>query len=756
MNPSLPLKVNGSASSGAEGSAGAGDGNVLVEGEVERVTYENAETGFRVLKVAVAGRKDLLTVVGRLPSLPPGARIRARGTMVVDERHGAQLKAVHATELAPSTLLGLEKYLGSGQVPGIGQTYAARIVATFGMETLRVLDENPERLAEVEGLGKKRVGTIAKAWREQRGLREVLVFLQGLGVPPGLATKIYRRYGAGSVERVSRAPYLLSLDVWGIGFRTADRIARQLGVGLDSPERMEAALFQAVHDITEAGHTYAQEDDLCARAATLLELPEGEDRGDELRRALGALASIGLVTLEELEGERIAFSAEMHAAEVRLATRVHQLLAHGVPGLRGVEASMSAFEENAKVQLAPEQRAAIAAAAETNLLVVTGGPGVGKTTIVRAMLATFARAWLTVRLAAPTGRAAKRLAEATGHEASTLHRLLEFEPKGGMFKRGARLPIDAGAIIVDEASMIDLPLADSLLQAVASGTRLVLVGDVDQLPSVGSGAVLRDVIASGVVRTVRLSRIFRQAHQSLIVENAHRIREGEPPVSAAVDAPGTDFFTIERKDPDQALRTIVELVTQRIPRRFGLDPRRDVQVLTPMHRGPNGSIALNAALQEALNPVGPSVTRGLRVLRLGDKVMQLKNDYDRNVWNGDIGFIARVDEDEERIAVRFEDGRDVDYDRGAIDKLALAYATTIHKSQGGEYPAVVVTLMTGHFLMLSRNLFYTAVTRGKRLVVLVADPRAVSLALAEARKHERKTRLSARIASAAGARHAAR
>jgi exodeoxyribonuclease V alpha subunit len=732
--------------------------DVTIEGEVERVTYENADTGFRVLKVSVAGRKDALTVVGRLPPLPPGSRVRARGTMIVDSRHGEQLKAEHATELAPNTLIGLEKYLGSGQVPGIGQTYAARIVGTFGMDTLKVLDESPERLSEVGGLGKKRVETIARAWREQRGLREVLVFLQGHGVPPGLAAKIFKRYGAGTVERVSRAPYLLALDVWGVGFRTADRLARELGVGLDSPERLEAALFQAVHDVTEAGHVWAGEEELCSRAAVLLELA-GQDEPlevarahkEELARALGSLAATGLVVLETLEeegGTRIAFSAEMHAAEVRLAKRLHHLVTFPVPALEGVDAAMSAFEQRAKVQLAPEQRAAIAAAAETNLLVVTGGPGVGKTTIVRAMLATFARARLAVKLAAPTGRAAKRLAEATGHEASTLHRLLEFDPKGRAFKRNADSPLEAGAIIVDEASMIDLPLADSLLQAVARGTRLVLVGDVDQLPSVGPGAVLRDVIDSGVVRTVRLSRIFRQAqaHQSLIVENAHRIRAGEAPLSASVDTPGTDFFTVERRDPEQALRTILQLVTERIPRRFGLDPRRDVQVLTPMHRGAVGSITLNAALQAALNPTGPSLTRGARTLRQGDKVMQLKNDYDRNVWNGDVGFIARIDEAEEALAVRFEDGREVEYDRAATDQLSLAYATTIHKSQGGEYPAVVVTLMTGHFLMLSRNLFYTAVTRGKRLVVLVADPRAVSLALAEARKHERRTRLSARVA----------
>ena len=744
---------------------GAAD-DVTIEGEVERVTFESAESGFRVLKVRVEGHRDLLTVVGKLPQISAGVRLRARGQMIVDGKHGEQLKASSATELAPSTLVGLEKYLGSGKVPGIGQTYAARIVATFGMDTLRVLDEAPERLGEVPGMGQKRVQAIAKSWKEQRDLGEAMVFLQGHGVAAGLAVRIFRRHGTRTVERVSREPYRLSLDVWGIGFRTADRIARDLGVGADSPQRYQAALLQAVHDVGEGGHAFAGDAELFARAASLLEKDDNEAAAlnGDFAAALESLALAELVVFEwpndqidkmtSERGERITFPVAMHAAEVRLAGQLVEIGSANVPPLSQVDKAMASFEAASDVTLAPEQRDAIAAAADSPLLVVTGGPGVGKTTIVRAMIATFERAGMAVRLAAPTGRAAKRLSEATEREASTLHRLLEFEPKGQTFKRGAQTPLETGALIVDEASMIDLALADALLQAVAVGTRLVLVGDVDQLPSVGPGAVLRDVIDSTAVRTVRLSKIFRQANRSLIVENAHRIREGEAPVSAPPDSAGLaggDFFVIERRDPDAALKTILEVVTQRIPKRFGYDPTRDVQVLTPMHRGQVGSIALNAALQAALNPEGPAITRGTRMFRARDKVMQLKNDYDKGVWNGDVGIVTNVDPVALTLRVRFEDGREVDYDGASLDELILAYACTIHKSQGSEYPVVVLPLVTAHFLMLSRNLFYTAVTRGKRLVVLVADPRAVKLALAEDRKHERRTRLAARIRVAAAA-----
>ena len=728
---------------------------VTVEGEVERVTFENVDTSFRVLKVAVPGRSDRLTVIGVFPAVSIGARVRVRGRIETDRRHGEQLRAASMTELAPDTLVGIERYLGSGMIKGVGEKYAQRIVATFGMDTLKVLDEEPERLRQVEGLGKKRIDSIARAWREQRTVREVMVFLQAHGASPALAIRIFKRYGANAVSVVSREPYRLALDVWGVGFKTADRIAAGLGIAKDSPERMKAGVLQAVHDATDAGHVYAVEADLVARAAQLLEIDlDGGDAQanarEALARAIDALVAGGYVVTEAAQGVRIVFAGEMYTAEVRVARRLAQLASAPARPLAGAARAIAEFEASADVVLAPEQRAAVERAAESQVLVITGGPGVGKTTIVRAILAVLDRGGVDVRLAAPTGRAAKRMSESAGREATTLHRLLEFDPKRSVFKRDHDHPIEAGALIVDEASMVDLAMADALTQAVAPGMRLVLVGDVDQLPSVGPGAVLRDVIASGKIPCVRLTQIFRQAQRSLIVTNAHRINSGEEPLAPPAGSPDADFFVVDRRDPEQARATIVQLVRERIPRRFGLDPIRDVQVLTPMHRGPAGSVALNEALQATLNPTGPSLTRGSRTFRVGDKVMQLRNDYDRNVFNGDVGIVLRIELEEEELVVGFDE-REVMYASSDLDELTLAYACSVHKSQGSEYPAVVVTLLTTHFVMLSRNLLYTAVTRGKRLVVLVADPRALRMALSDDRKDERRSRLASRIADAAGA-----
>jgi exodeoxyribonuclease V alpha subunit len=717
----------------------------VVEGVVERVTFESSETSFRVLKVAVPGRSDRLAVVGTFPPTPPGARVRVRGKIEVDKKHGEQLRAVSLIELAPDTLAGLEKYLASGLIKGVGPKMAARIVATFGMESLKVLDEQPERLVEVEGLGGKRRVALILGWKEQKAQRDVMVFLQAHGASPALASRIVRRYGQAAMNVVSRDPYRLALDVHGVGFKTADRIAAGLGVAPDSPARMQAGVLQVVHDVTEAGHVWTGEPEVLERSAQLLGL-DVDDEGvrERLAHAVQSLLLAGRVVADGSAQERVLYAAPMHAAEVRLARRLRELAGHPARTLDGFAQAVEAFESRARVELAPEQRAAVEEAARRSVLVVTGGPGVGKTTIVRAILAVFARARLQVRLAAPTGRAAKRMSEATGAEATTLHRLLEFEPKGGRFKRNRQTPIEAGAVVVDEASMLDLPMADALADAVAPGTRLVLVGDVDQLPSVGPGAVLRDVIASREVACVTLQQIFRQAARSLIVTNAHRINAGDPPESAPQGA-NADFFVVERRDPEKARDTIVELVTSRIPQRFGLDPVRDVQVLTPMNRGPAGSLALNEALQAALNPRGEALVRGTRTYRVGDKVMQLRNDYDKNVFNGDVGLVTSIDPEENALVARFDD-RDVSFEPADLDDLVLAYACTVHKSQGSEYPAVVVPLLTTHFVMLSKNLLYTAVTRGKRLVVLVADPRALELALSRGRREERRTRLAQRLA----------
>jgi len=725
---------------------------VAIEGEVERVTFENRETAFRVVKVAVQGRRDLVTIVGTFPQVAVGARVRARGVIQVDRNHGEQLRVSSVTELVPTTLNGIEKYLGSGLIKGIGEVTASRIVEKFGLDTLKVLDEEPHRLREVSGLGRSRADALVAAWQEQRAIRDVMIFLQSHGASPTLATRIFKKYGPRAVSIISVNPYRLAIDVWGVGFRTADRIASSMGITKDSLERMQAALLQSLRDGTDQGHCYAITEDLTARAARLLAADASEvetpspDIVARLDEALVEIVRAGYVIAERadsllrapadaLRGAAI-YDVAMHEAEVRLSVRLASLAQTEKDDLRGFAEAVEVFEKESGTVLAEEQRLAVEKAARCPLLVVTGGPGVGKTTIVKAILSVFDRSKVTTRLAAPTGRAAKRMSEATGREAATLHRLLEFDPKKNAFKRDAKNPLDAGAIIVDESSMVDVWMADALTQAIADGARLVLVGDVDQLPSVGPGSFLRDAIASGVVPCVRLVRIFRQAEKSLIVQNAHRINVGEPPIVPEAGDTSSDFFVVEKRDADDARRVILELVTNRIPRRFGLDPVRDIQVLTPMHRGPAGTQVLNEELQAALNPTGPSIMRGKSRFRLGDKVMQLRNDYDRNVWNGDVGVVASVDEEEETLVVRFADGgsssepREVPYDGASLDELALAYASTIHKSQGSEYPAVVIPFLTTHFVMLSKNLLYTAVTRGKRLVVLVADPRALRLALA--------------------------
>jgi exodeoxyribonuclease V alpha subunit len=744
---------------------------VAVEGEVAIVTYENADSGFRVVKLEVEGRRERLSVVGVFPKVGVGARVRARGVLEVDQRHGEQLRATNVTELAPTTLAGIEKYLASGRIKGVGGVTAKRIVETFGLGTLKVLEEQPDRLHEVPGLGPAKVEALVSSWNEERALRDVMVFLQAHGASVHLAGRIFKRYGPKAVAIVSNDPYRLAIDVWGIGFRTADRIASELGVAKDSPQRMQAALLQALRDATEAGHCYLIGGDLVARATRFVEEP---DATMLLERALYAAVVSRLVVAEDVRSlARVTQLPELrHAAiyetrmletESRLAAQLAARARAEKDGLPGFEEAIDLFERETGTVLADEQRVAVEYAARCPLLVVTGGPGVGKTTIVKAILSVFQRAGVITRLAAPTGRAAKRMSEATGHAATTLHRLMEFDPKLGTFKRDAKRPIDGGAIVVDESSMVDVFMADALLQAVDPGARLLLVGDVDQLPSVGPGSVLRDAIQSGVVPCVRLVKIFRQAEQSLIVTNAHRINAGEMPLVPERGA-DADFFVVSRRDPEETRRTIVDLVTSHIPRRFGLDPVKDVQVLTPMNRGPVGTIALNQALQEALNPKPNGLARGQVMFRVGDKVMQLRNDYDKNVYNGDVGIIVEIavkpSEEGAALVVRFDDGdgaRDVAYDGRSLDELALAYAATVHKSQGSEYPAVVMTLLTSHFMMLSKNLVYTAVTRGKKLVVLVADPRALKSAVTDANKrspsgeNERQTKLAMRIEVAARA-----
>ncbi len=730
-----------------------------------RVTFENEQTGFRVLRVErnvgasrpTADLRNLGTShesqpkteawVGVFQSVLPGTRIRATGKYEQDGRHGEQLRVETLLVVAPATTAGVEKYLGSGVIPGIGPAYAHRIVETFGDNTLTVLDQEPERIRDVPGLGEKRAEAVIKGWEAHRAVGAIMIFLQTHGASPALATRIYKRFGPKAIDVVSREPYRLSLDVWGVGFKTADKIARSIGISADAPARAEAGVLQTLHDVTAKGHVFAPKTELVRLSVAMLEQ-------DDLRveQATLALGRSGHVVIEEAGDMVAVYPTGLHEAETKVAVRARELLRFGADSdvahasrerlLAAVDPAMAAFESQSHVLLAENQRRAIAEAAKNKVLVITGGPGVGKTTIVKAVLAVFDRAKLSVRLAAPTGRAAKRMSEATKREATTLHRLLEFDPKTRTFLRDRKRPLATDVLIVDEASMIDIELACSLFEALPDTARLVLVGDVDQLPSVGPGAVLRDLIVSEHIPTVRLTQIFRQAEGSLIVENAHRIQEGLPPNSS--DSPDGTFHIIQREVAELAADTILKVVVENIPKRYGLNPLRDVQVLTPMHKGATGTITLNERLQQALNPDGPSVSRFGRTIRAGDKVMQLKNDVERNVYNGDVGLVQSIDLEQKQLLIQFED-REVAYDESDLDQLTLAYATSIHKSQGSEYPAVVIPLLTEHFVMLSRNLFYTAVTRGKKLVVLVASPRAIKMALSETRKEERHTLLAQRI-----------
>jgi exodeoxyribonuclease V alpha subunit len=705
-----------------------------LSGEVVRVTFENETTQFRVLRVEV-DKRGLVTAVGKFQFVAKGAHVRLTGEFQRDARHGEQFLVHTLVTIEPSTLAGIEKYLGSGLIPGVGPGFAKRIVAEFGLETLKVLDHTPERLVEVSGLGTARADEIRARWGEQRAIGSLAMLLQSHGIGIHLVRRIFERYGDRSSSIVQTSPYRLAIEVRGVGFKTADAIAASFGIAKDHPDRAQAGAYHCLRELSDQGHVFITRTALVEAAAAMLDVDEVH-----VSVAIDALRARERLVVEE---DRV-YLAELHQAEFELAKHIARLSHAVTTTLPAVDESIASFEKHFGGELAGLQRQAVHSASTHAVSVVTGGPGVGKTTLVRAILSVFSASHLTTALAAPTGRAAKRLSEATGQRASTLHRLLEFEPKLRRFQRNSDSPLDASAYIVDEASMIDVQLAASLFAAVPTGARVVIVGDADQLPSVGPGAMLRDLIQSQCVQVVRLNEIFRQAEQSRIVRSAHLILRGEPPVSADPEEAGADFFIVERRDPEQAARTVEELVTKRIPRRFGLDPFNDIQVLCPMHRGQAGTIAINQALQAALNPTNPGLERRGTSYRQGDRVMQLRNDYDKAVFNGDLGRITRVDTENLELDVQFEE-RSVRYSEAELEDVTLAYATSIHKSQGSEYPAVVIPFLTSHFVMLSRNLLYTAVTRARRVCVLVSDPRAIRLALSEFKKDARNTTLAARL-----------
>ncbi len=713
----------------------------LIEGQVERVTFEREDSGFRIVKVAADA--GLVTVVGKMQRVAPGTRVRVTGSWESDPRYGRQLRAETVVIVEPDTLEGVARYLGSGLIPGVGPALAQRIVERFGDQTLAVLDREPDRLAEVPGFGRRRVEAVRARWSEQRVAREVLVFLQGHGISTSTALRIFRRYGGDAVRIVRDNPYQLASDVWGIGFHKADEIASRLGIEKESPQRIRAAVLHVLESVADRGHVFAPRA-LLADEVTRI---SGVDP-TLVERAIEEVCSTREARAENLDDVGpVVYSSRRYIEEAGLAHGLARLCRGAATALRGVDEAIAGYEAATGTTLAPAQREAVVQASRALVLVITGGPGVGKTTVVRAMIGLFAASGMRIRLAAPTGRAARRLADATGREAQTVHRLLEFDPANGGFLRGEAHPLDLDALVVDEDSMLDQMLAFALVRALPTGARLVLVGDVDQLPSIGAGAVLRDVIESGVVPCVRLTEVFRQAAESRIVRNAHRIREGLAPDPTPAGDKHGDFYVLRVRDAQDAADRIVRLVGERIPAQFGMHPVRDVQVLTPMHRGPAGSETLNERLQAALNPAQQGIAFGPRTFRPGDKVMQLRNDYGRDVFNGDVGFVRSIDAQAGRMTVDIE-GRAVDYEPSQADELTLAYACSVHKSQGSEYPAVVVTLLSSHFVMLSRNLLYTAVTRGKRLLVLLTDDKALRCALADTRREERHSWLFRRLREA--------
>ncbi len=729
-----------------------------IEGSVERITYYNEENGYTVLRLHVPGQRELVTVVGELPQVTPGERLRLEGVWITHPRYGRQFKAERCQQLLPATVEGIRRYLGSGLVKGVGPVTASRIVKRFGLETLRILDEEPHRLREVLGVGPKRAAAIARAWEEQKAIKDVMLFLQSHGVSTNLAVRIYKTYGDEAIAVVQQDPYRLARDVWGIGFKTADKIARHLGIPLDAPSRLQAGIAYALSQMADQGHVYVPEETLITTAAELLEVaPEAVaqaladlDAEEQVKRE-----TLAYPTAEERQGratslreERAVYLAPFYYGEVGVSNRLRAMVEGPTDRLarfRTVDWAglLARLEARSPVRLSEEQRRAVRTALTHKVTVLTGGPGTGKTVTVQAVIGALETFGYRYALCAPTGRAAKRLAEATGRPAKTVHRLLGYRPtEGFQFNEERPLPVDM--LIVDEASMLDLLLTNHLLKALDPAAHLLLVGDVDQLPSVGAGDVLRDIIASGRVAVVHLTQIFRQAVDSFIVVNAHRINRGEMPIVNQ----GEDFFLFTQEDPEEAAALIVDLVQRRIPRKFGYDPLTEIQVLAPMYRGACGVASLNARLQEALNP--PSLARterrlGGRVFRVGDRVMQVRNDYDKEVFNGDIGRIVAIDGVNQTITVQMDERRVV-YDWGEADELTHAYAISVHRSQGSEYPVVVMPVLTQHYLMLQRNLLYTAVTRAKKLVVLVGSWKALRIAVRNNKVAERHSGLSLRLA----------
>lgn len=714
-----------------------------LEGSIERVTFFSEETGFCVLQVKVKGQRELATVVGSAPTVNSGEWLSAEGAWVIDKNHGRQFKAVQLRCIPPTTAEGIEKYLASGMVKGIGPVYARKLVQKFGEEIFEIIEEHPACLEEVEGIGPGRRRRITQAWSDQKAIREIMLFLHSHGVGTRRAARIYRTYGSNAVAQVRENPYRLSQDITGIGFKTADRIAANVGISRDSALRARAGLNHVLLEATQNGHCALPASQLHQEAVKILEIPE-----TIVEEALAWMIAQGQLLLESLDGEDLIFLPHLAAAERVIAARIVRL-ARGRADYPPIdlEKAIGWCQQRSGKILADSQREALVQALGHRVLVITGGPGVGKTTLMNSILMILRAKKVKCLLCAPTGRAAKRLSQATGLEAKTIHRMLEVIPATGRFARNRRNPLQCDLMVVDECSMLDVPLMSHLLAAHPPGGSLILVGDVDQLPSVGPGMVLQHVIASGVVPVVRLKEVFRQSRDSRIITTAHEVNSGKAPAPVTGSVPDSDFYFLEREDPEQISGVMSRLIRERIPRRLGVDAIRDIQVLCPMHRGSLGAREVNRRLQNLLNPARPGreeVEKFGWKFRVGDKVIQMENNYDKNVFNGDMGRIEMVDPLDKGVAIRFESQK-VIYDFNELDQLAPGYAISVHKSQGSEFPVVVIPLAMQQYLLLQRNLIYTGITRGKKLVVVIGQSRALQAAVRNNKQERRYSGLLSRL-----------
>lgn len=711
----------------------------ILRGAIERITFRNEQNGYTVAKLRPdAGKRPPVTVVGSLPEVHPGQTISLSGWWTDNAKYGRQFKVINYQTVYPATVEGVRRYLGSGLIKGIGPVTARRIVDHFGPDALSVIENSPERLTEVEGIGPKRTEMIITAWQQQKEIKEVMLFLQSHGVGTAYAIKIYKQYRNEAIKAIKENPYRLAADIWGIGFRTADKIAKSLGMAEDAPQRVEAGVRYVLSQAAEEGYVYLPREELVDRSDRFFQVAP-----NLVEQAIVSLEGRGEVIVEE---DRVYLPA-LYFSERGIAKRLTALLSSEPGkldlGIQDLEKGMADLERSRGIIFSKDQKKGIGKALTSKVLVLTGGPGTGKTTTTIGIIEFFEHMGAKVSLAAPTGRAAKRLAETTGRPAKTIHRLLEFSPKEWRFKRDQAYPLRVDVVIVDEASMIDLPLMHSLLKAVPPSATLILVGDVDQLPSVGPGDVLRDIIDSGAVEAVRLRKIFRQAMESAIVISAHRVNRGIFP--RINNRPGTDFFFSEQPDPEKIAQTIRRLCSTRLPRRYGYHPIEDIQVLSPMYRGLSGADNLNRVLQESLNPDGQECRRSGRVFRVGDKVMQIRNNYEKLVFNGDIGRITAIDLEEQTVTVLYD--FPVLYDFSELDEIVLAYAVTVHKSQGSEYKAVIMPITTHHYVMLNRNLLYTAITRARELLILIGTKKALAIATKNDRPVKRYTTLRERLAA---------